>query len=63
MLKDLGGTLSPEKAADIIIKGIAKKKTIVKTGFVANLFDFTNRVFPGVFRKVTQAIIWYSSRK
>ncbi len=63
MLKDLGGTLSPEKAADIIIKGINKKKPVVITGFVAKLFDFTNRVFPGLFRKITQAIIWYSSRK
>jgi short-subunit dehydrogenase len=63
MLKDLGGTLSPEKAADIIIKGINKKKPVVITGFVANLFDFTNRVSPWLFRKITQVIIWYSSRK
>jgi short-subunit dehydrogenase len=63
MLKDLGGTLSPERAADIIIKGIEKKKPMVMTGFVANLFDFTHRVFPWVFRKITQVIIWYSGRK
>ena len=63
LLKDLGGTLSPEKAADIIFKGIARKKTIVLTGFVAQLFDFTNRVFPWVFRKITRVTIWYASRK
>ena len=63
LLKDLGGTLSPEKAADIIFQGIRKKKTIVLTGFVAHLFDFTNRVFPWLFRKITQITIWYASRK
>ena len=63
LLKDLGGTLSPEKAADIIFKGIGKNKTIVLTGFVAHLFDFTNRVFPWLFRKITQITIWYASRK
>lgn len=63
LLKDLGGTLSPEKAADIIFQGIRKKKTIVLTGFVSHLFDFTNRVFPWVFRRITQITIWYASRK
>ncbi len=62
LLKDLGGTLSPEKAADIIFKGIGKRKSVVKTGFVAHLFDFTNRVFPWLYRKITQIIIWYASR-
>jgi len=62
-LKDLGGTLSPEKAANIIFKGIRNRKSIVLTGFVAHVFDFTNRVFPWVYRKITQITIWYASRK
>ena len=63
LLKDLGGTLTPEKAADIIFKGIKNKKSVVKTGFVAHLFDFTNRVFPWVFRTITRITIWYATRK
>jgi len=63
LLKDLAGTMSPDKAADLIIKGIKKNKPIVITGFVANLFDFTHRVFPGLFRRITRLVIWYSSRK
>ena len=61
-LKDLGGTLSPEKAANIIFDGINKNKYLIKTGFVAHLFDFTHRVFPWLFRKITQITIWYSAR-
>ncbi|MFT7048102.1 MAG: 3-dehydrosphinganine reductase [Halioglobus sp.] len=63
LLKDLVGTLSPEKAADIIIRGIRKNKGLVITGFTATLFDFFNRVFPSIFRKTTRLIIWYASRK
>ena len=63
LLKDLGGTLSPEKAAEIIFKGIRNKKSIVKTGFVAHVFDFTYRVFPWLYRKITQITIWYAGRK
>ncbi|MBT4521345.1 MAG: SDR family NAD(P)-dependent oxidoreductase [Halieaceae bacterium] len=63
LLKDLAGTLSPEKAANLIVKGIAKNKPIVITGGVARLFDFTNRVFPGLFRGITRLVIWYASRK
>ena len=63
LLKDLGGTLSPEKAADIIFRGIKNKKSMVLTGFVAHVFDFTNRVFPWVYRKITQITIWYATRK
>ncbi len=63
LLKDLVGTLSPDKAADIIIKGIRKNKDLVITGFTASLFEFFNRVFPSIFRRITRLIIWYASRK
>ena len=63
LLKDLVGTLSPDKAADIITKGIDQGKHIVLTGFTAKLFVFLNRVFPGLFRRIVRLIIWYASRK
>ena len=63
LLKDLVGTLSPEQAASIIVRGIEKKRAVVKTGFTAHLFDFFHRVFPGLFRRITQTIIWYASQK
>lgn len=63
LLKDLAGTLSPDKAAEIIIKGIRKNKDLVITGFTSRLFDFFNRVFPSTFRAITRMIIWHASRK
>lgn len=63
LLKDLAGTLSSDKAAEIIIKGIRKNKDLVITGFTSKLFDFFNRVFPSIFRAITRLIIWYASRK
>ena len=63
LLKDLAGTLSPDKAAEIIIKGIRKNKDLVITGFTSRLFDFFNRVFPSIFRAITRLIIWHASRK
>ena len=62
-LKDLVGTLSPDKAADIIIRGIDQSKDIVLTGVTAKLVVFSCRVFPGLFRTATRLIIWYTSRK
>jgi len=62
-LKDLVGTLSPDKAADIIIRGIDQSKDIVLTGVTAKLVVFSSRVFPGLFRTATRLIIWYTSRK
>tara|TARA_R110002049_G_scaffold22455_16_gene80531 strand:+ start:11599 stop:12432 length:834 start_codon:yes stop_codon:yes gene_type:complete len=63
LLKDLAGTLTPDKAAGIIIKGIDKNRHIVLTGFVPRLFDFSHRVFPGIFRAIARLIIGYASRK
>ncbi|CAA0095659.1 3-oxoacyl-[acyl-carrier-protein] reductase FabG1 [Halioglobus japonicus] len=63
LLKDLAGTLPPDRAAGIIIKGIDKNRDIVLTGFVPRLFDFSHRVFPGLFRTITRLIIGYASRK
>lgn len=63
ILKDLVGTLSPERAAAIIFAGIERKKALVRTGFTAKFFDFAHRLFPGLFRRITQAILVYVSRK
>ena len=63
LLKDMVGTLSPDRAAEIIVKGINQGRDIVLTGFNAKLFDFFNRVFPGMFRRITRLILWYVSRK
>jgi short-subunit dehydrogenase len=54
---DKNAKITPEKAAEIIIDGILKKKHRVIIGKIAHLFDFIQRIFPAGYQKVTKKVI------
>lgn len=41
--------MTPERAAEIIVSGIERKKTRVMVGGVAKLFDRIARILPGSY--------------
>ncbi len=43
---------TPEKAAEVILKGVAKNKRRILVGMDAKIMDFIVRVFPGSYEKI-----------
>jgi len=63
LVKDLGGTLSPEYVANVAVKGIQRNHFIIVPGFKSKSAYWFSRVFPSFFATVMQWVIRFSSRK
>ena len=63
LLKDLAGTLSIDRAADLMFKAISKRKALIIPGALPQLMDWTHRHLPGVFRWACRLAIAWAGRK